>query len=75
MQPNQELSAGPRTNDDDGDDMSPRTLQQAADRLAKFTSDQPAGRHCSFFYIDPDCWIACPAVTAWFWYADIADLL
>lgn len=36
------FSAGP-SNDDDGDDISPRTLRQAADRLAKFTSDQPAG--------------------------------
>ncbi|KAL0045595.1 hypothetical protein WJX82_010847 [Trebouxia sp. C0006] len=28
--------------DDDVDSMSPRTLRQAADRLARFTSDQPA---------------------------------
>lgn len=29
--------------DDDVDSVSPRTLRQAADRLARFTSDQPAG--------------------------------
>ncbi|KAL3133777.1 hypothetical protein ABBQ32_008257 [Trebouxia sp. C0010 RCD-2024] len=29
--------------DDDVDRVSPRTLKQAADRLAQFTSDQPAG--------------------------------
>ena len=29
--------------DDDVDNVSPRTLKQAADRLAQFTSDQPAG--------------------------------
>lgn len=28
--------------DDDADSVSPRTLRQAADRLARFTSDQPA---------------------------------
>lgn len=30
--------------DDDVDSVSPRTLKQAADRLAQFTSDQPAGQ-------------------------------
>ena len=30
-------------NDDDVDSVSPRTLRQAADRLARFTSDQPQG--------------------------------
>lgn len=29
--------------DDDVDSVSPRTLRQAADRLARFTSDLPAG--------------------------------
>ena len=29
--------------DDDVDSVSPRTLKQAADRLAQFTSDEPAG--------------------------------
>ena len=32
--------------DDDADSVSPRTLRQAADRLARFTSDQPAGVLC-----------------------------
>ncbi len=32
--------------DDDVDSVSPRTLRQAADRLARFTSDQPAGVLC-----------------------------
>jgi len=32
--------------DDDADSVSPRTLTQAADRLARFTSDQPAGVLC-----------------------------
>lgn len=32
--------------DDDADSVSPRTLRQAADRLARFTSDQAAGVLC-----------------------------
>ena len=44
------LHAGLTADDDDVDSVSPRTLRQAADRLAQFTSEQAAGTvtNCNF---------------------------
>ena len=62
-------NAGGADDDDDMDSVSPRTLKQAADRLAQFTSDQPAGLSCSrtLHLLDPLLELSMPhhAIQSW----------